>query len=487
MEQPPSKRLEELIRERARLDLELERHRRLVTVLFADIVGSTRFYDQHGDLAGLVMVQKCLDLLTPLIEEHGGIIVKTIGDAILARFDRADTAVLCAVQMQRSLAERNTGRAKMDQIHVRIAINVGLALLKENDVFGDVVNVTSRIEGATEPDEIAISPSVYEEIRHLPDMRVRKKASGVELKGKEERLDLYTVVWRSEETAGPAPPSPSAGQLAMATGLPMHLEESPQRGTPGFSPVKLAVSSGAVPRPDKTAVLGVSEAAKSLIAGIRFVLVVVRADGSLRERYPLDRPGITAGQRGDIRLADDPLVAPAHARFTQLGDAVFVEDLRSPRGVFLRLRELHCLRDGDIILMGSVKLRFVVDASRVPSPEGVSPKRTVVMGAIPAPLVPHPVLVGLDADNHETARYPLRDPETLFGRSEGTYTFSEDHYMSTTHARIKLQNSQYFLEDLGSTNGTFVRIRKRVLVRDGDTLMIGKQLLRVLAEELAPR
>ncbi len=68
MEQPPSKRLEERIRERARLDLELERHRRLVTILFADIVGSTRFYDQHGDLAGLVMVQKCLDLLTPLIE-----------------------------------------------------------------------------------------------------------------------------------------------------------------------------------------------------------------------------------------------------------------------------------------------------------------------------------------------------------------------------------------------------------------------------------
>ncbi len=486
MEQPPSKRLEELIRERARLDLELERHRRLVTILFVDIVGSTRFYDQHGDLAGLVMVQKCLDLLTPLIEEHGGIVVKTIGDAILARFDRSDTAVLCAVQMQRSLAERNTGRATMDQIHVRIAINLGLALLKENDMFGDVVNVASRIEGATEPDEIAISPSVYEQIRHLPNMRVRKKASGVELKGKEETLDLYGVVWRSEETAGPAPPSPSVGQLAMATGLPIHPEESAQRGTPGFVPAEPAVSSAAVPRSDKTAVLGVSEAAKSLTAGVRFVLALLRADGSFGEHYPLDRPGITAGQGGDIRLSDDPLVAPAHARFTQLGDAVFVEDLRSRQGVFLRLREPHCLRDGDVIIMGRERLSFCVEAGGVPAAEGVSLKATAIMGASLAEVARHPMLIRLNSENQETDRYRLRAPETSFGRSKGTYTFPEDHYLSATHARIELQDGQYFLEDLASTNGTFVRIRKRILIHEGDTLMIGQQLLRVLAEEASP-
>lgn len=72
MEQQASKRLEELIRERARLDAELERHQQLLTILFVDIVGSTRFYDQYGDLAGLVMVHKCLDTLTPIIEQHDG-------------------------------------------------------------------------------------------------------------------------------------------------------------------------------------------------------------------------------------------------------------------------------------------------------------------------------------------------------------------------------------------------------------------------------
>jgi class 3 adenylate cyclase len=175
MEQLPSTRLEDLIRERARLDTELERCKELVTVLFVDIVGSTRFYDEHGDVAGLVMVQKCLDLLIPLIEQHSGTVIKTIGDAILARFVDAESAVRSAVAMQRNLEERNRHRAPGDQIHVRVAINLGLALLKGNDVFGDVVNVTSRIEGATGADEIAISPSVYEKIQHLPDPRVRKK------------------------------------------------------------------------------------------------------------------------------------------------------------------------------------------------------------------------------------------------------------------------------------------------------------------------
>ena len=101
IEQEPSRRLEELIRERARLDVELERCKELVTVLFVDIVGSTRFYDEHGDVAGLVMVQECLDLMIPLVEQHGGTVIKTIGDAILARFCDVEGAVGSAVAMQR--------------------------------------------------------------------------------------------------------------------------------------------------------------------------------------------------------------------------------------------------------------------------------------------------------------------------------------------------------------------------------------------------
>jgi class 3 adenylate cyclase/pSer/pThr/pTyr-binding forkhead associated (FHA) protein len=483
VEQTPSHRLEDLIRERARLDVELERCKELVTVLFVDIVGSTRFYDEHGDVAGLVMVQKCLDLLIPVVEQHGGVVIKTIGDAILARFCDVEGGVRAAVAMQRNLTERNSGRAPTDQIHVRVAVNLGLALLKGNDVFGDVVNVTARIEAATDADEIAISPSVYEKIRHLSDFHVRKKASGVELKGKLGKLDLYAVVWRADETAGPAPPQPSKDQLVFSTGLHTNLAELAKKGAPGARGADGAVGSGpsGARNHDKTAILGAAEVEELSHAAVRFSLARVAADGTLGHQHPLDHPGMIAGQNGEIRLDDDPTVAAEHARFTQLGEGVYVEDLSSPCGIFIRLREPHKLKDGDTIHMGQQMLRFVMQATEVSVPVRSAPDRTAILGHGKAATIQLASLARLNAKDEETDRYELRGPETSFGRSKGTHTFPEDPYLSSLHARVKLQDNQYFLEDLGSTNGTFARIRKRALARDGDTLMIGKQLLRVIA------
>jgi class 3 adenylate cyclase/pSer/pThr/pTyr-binding forkhead associated (FHA) protein len=476
MEQSPSQRLEDLIRERTRLDVELERCKELVTVLFVDIVGSTRFYDEHGDVAGLVMVQKCLDLLIPLVEQHGGTVIKTIGDAILARFCDVEAAVRSAVDMQRNLAERNLGRAPYDQIHIRVAINLGLALLKGNDVFGDVVNVAARIESAAEPNEIAISPSVYEKIRHLPNVPVRQKASGVELKGKSGKLDLYRVVWRQGEAAGPAPPRPSKVQLSIATGLHTGLAELAQRGAAGKSELPTQKSSSF----DKTVVLGTQAPEEVPECGVRFAIATVGSDGSLGQRYSLDHPGMIAGQKGEIPLDDDPLVAPQHARFTQLGAGVYVEDLGGPVGVFLRLREPHRLKDGDLIQIGRQRLRFVNHATERSVRVDASPDRTAVLDRGATPAERQACMVRLNTNEEETDHFELRSSETSFGRSKATHIFPEDPYLSAVHARVRLHDGQYFLEDLGSTNGTFARIRKRALARDGDSLMIGKHLLRIL-------
>lgn len=481
MDRTPSNRLEELIRERARLDIELERCREIVTVLFVDIVGSTRFYDEHGDVAGLLMVQKALDLLIPVIEAHEGTVIKTIGDAILARYCDAEQAVRSAIGMQRGMDERNRGRGSADQIHIRVAINLGLALLKDNDVFGDVVNVTSRIESAARPDEIAISPSVYEKIQHLSDIPVRQKASGVELKGKSGKLDLYAVVWRPGESAGPAPARPSNEQLIKSTGLHEGLAELAQSSrVRSLSSRPEPLPSSASPK--KTLVFGGPEVEAAPPIGLRFAVFRISPDGSLGDRFPLDRPGLVAGQKGQIVIADDPLVVPEHARFTQLGDGVYVEDLSSLPGVYLWLREPHRLKDGDVVQVGRECLRFVSPVQSSHGAPQVSPDRTAVLVAGPTNSEPKAALVRLDSNDKEVARYDLCDQETSFGRSEGTYTFPDDPYLSTTHARIRFDQGQYILEDLGSTNGTFTRIRKRVLARDGDTLMIGRQLLRVLAE-----
>ena len=228
----------ELLRERVRLDAELARHQEAVTVLFVDIVGSTRFYEQYGDVAGLTMVQQFLDQLSPIIQQHGGIVVKTIGDAILARFACAIDGVRCALNMQWSLLQYNEGRVPMEQIHIRVALNSGFALLKGTDVFGDVVNVCSRIESMADPGDILLSPSAYDQICQYEEIAVRKHAEGVQLKGKAEKLDLYEVVWRYGEPITPAPPRPSESQIAMAA-LPQALPAQ-DAAVPVPSPAEVA-------------------------------------------------------------------------------------------------------------------------------------------------------------------------------------------------------------------------------------------------------
>lgn len=466
MDEPTPSRIEDLIRERLRLDQELDRFQRLLTILYVDIVGSTRFYDEHGNAAGLVMVQKCLDLLMPIIESQRGIIVKTIGDAILARFDSVEDSIHGALKMVRTLEQRNRGRARTDEIHIHVGINYGPCLLKDNDVFGDVVNVAARIEGAAGVDEIVVSPSVYEQISQLPDIRVRKKSSGVELKGKAAKLDLYTVLWQEQESAGPAPPRPSTQQLEMATGF-YNLAELTRRAIPPTP----ALPAEPVSIEEPTA------------KSVKFSLARVQPDGRLDHPKLLDRPGMTAGLEGDIALTGDPLVAPQHVRFTQIGDRVFVEDMGSPQGVYLRVRASHRLKPGDIIQMGQQLMRFELkDADSPDSPVMPSNKTAVfTIGSVP-PDTPRALLVRLDSSGKEMDHCELRDAETIVGRSQGTYTFPNDPYLSSKHARVTRRDNRYILEDVGSTNGTFVQIRKRTFAQEGDTILIGKQLLRVLAE-----
>lgn len=176
-----------------RTELGLQQH--LVTVMFTDIVGSTRFYDRHGDAVGVMMVQRVMDTLMPIIDQHRGTVVKTIGDAVLAYFTDAHSAVRCSIQMQVAFRKLNVKTVPDERIRIRAALNHGPALLKDNDLFGDAVNLAARILGKAEPDETLISGSVYKHIGEHSDVRVRLKEKGAQLKGKEEKVDLYAVTW----------------------------------------------------------------------------------------------------------------------------------------------------------------------------------------------------------------------------------------------------------------------------------------------------
>src|SRR6266404_8594515 len=207
--EPVPSQVEKLLEQRAHLDAELARQQRPITVLFVDLVGSTNYYEQRGDVAGIALVQQFVGLVTSLVREHDGHVVKTIGDAVLARFDRSESAARAALRMQSEITRRNTGLPPADHMSMRVALNFGPALFKGDDVFGDVVNVASRIEGAARPGEILMSPAVYEQIAPLEDIVVRKKTGSVALKGKAQRLELYEIVWLTDASIGLRPPRPS--------------------------------------------------------------------------------------------------------------------------------------------------------------------------------------------------------------------------------------------------------------------------------------
>jgi class 3 adenylate cyclase/CHAT domain-containing protein/Tfp pilus assembly protein PilF len=199
--------IEALLRERNKLDdLLQQKFRHEVTLLFSDIQGSTAYFERRGDLSGRQMVQRHNDLLFPLITQQQGTVLKTIGDAIMASFAEPAWAVQAAMAMQRALRDYNRDREASEQIHIRIGINSGRALVEPHDVFGDVVNAAARVESCALPDQILISEATY---RRLPETIPSRSVGVKEVKGKSAPIELYEVLWDDRQPA--QEPSPLRG------------------------------------------------------------------------------------------------------------------------------------------------------------------------------------------------------------------------------------------------------------------------------------
>lgn len=179
----------------------LQQHKELplTTVLFSDIVGITSYFDRFGDVAGMRRLQTHNMLLFPVIEAHNGTVVKTIGDAIMATFERAEDAAQAAVHMQEALAAHNDNLSSEEQgIHVRIGLHSGQALVHEADVFGNTVNVAARICSLARGNEILVSSATHDGLAE--SARRASFHSNAELKGKAGTFTLFAVHWSQEAT-----------------------------------------------------------------------------------------------------------------------------------------------------------------------------------------------------------------------------------------------------------------------------------------------
>jgi adenylate cyclase len=138
--------------------------RRLAAVLAADMVGYSRLMeaDETGTLARLKTHR--IELIDPAIAKNRGRIIKTTGDGMLVEFHSVADAVVCAAEVQRRMARRNTDVAPARWIQFRIGINLGDVIVEENDIFGDGVNVAARLETLAEPGGICVSGAVRDQV-----------------------------------------------------------------------------------------------------------------------------------------------------------------------------------------------------------------------------------------------------------------------------------------------------------------------------------
>jgi adenylate cyclase len=139
--------------------------RRLAAILAADVAGYSRLMgvDEEGTLRQLKIHRK--ELVDPKITEHRGRIVKTTGDGMLVEFVSVVDAVRCAVDIQRSMIERNAKVPAESRIEFRVGINVGDIISDDNDIYGDGVNVAARLEALAEPGGIMVSRNVHDQVR----------------------------------------------------------------------------------------------------------------------------------------------------------------------------------------------------------------------------------------------------------------------------------------------------------------------------------
>src|ERR1700704_5674091 len=143
--------------------------RRLAAILAADVAGYSRLMggDEEGTLERLKEHRRLL--VDPKIAEHHGRIVKTTGDGLLVEFASVVDAVRCAVEVQREMADRNSGVPADRRIEFRIGINVGDIIIDDGDIFGDGVNVAARLEALAEPGGICVSRVVRDQVRDKLD------------------------------------------------------------------------------------------------------------------------------------------------------------------------------------------------------------------------------------------------------------------------------------------------------------------------------
>lgn len=271
----------------------------------------------------------------------------------------------------------------------------------------------------------------------------------------------------SQPAPAPAPSSPPAG-ASVSCPQCGHVNTTGNRfcASCGYNLGALSGAAASVP--------AAAAAPPPAAAGI--VLTALRADGSEAGTFRMpDAPVVSVGRDTGSIFAGDSYLSPRHATFSKRGGQLFIKDEGSLNGVYLKVRpnEPCLLEFGDVFRIGQEIIRFEELRGQGKSADGVERFGSPAKGYIGRLAL----VIGRDTTGNA---FPVPERGVHCGRERGDILFSEDGYVSGLHCRIaRGPDGRVYLTDVGSSNGTFIRLRAERAVSGTDILLMGQQLFRI--------
>lgn len=170
---------------------------RPITILFADIAGSTKLFETRGDVEARALTLQVLNALTQITLRHSGTVIKTIGDEIMCTFPGPSNALHASVDMQRRVAG-DVAWAR-DHLAIRIGLHHGEALLEDGDVYGDAVNTAARMAQLAKREQIVTTASTVTGVSSAAAFRIRSLGEAM-VRGKQNGVDIVDLLWQEDNS-----------------------------------------------------------------------------------------------------------------------------------------------------------------------------------------------------------------------------------------------------------------------------------------------
>ncbi|MFV8756515.1 FHA domain-containing protein [Nannocystaceae bacterium ST9] len=265
------------------------------------------------------------------------------------------------------------------------------------------------------------------------------------------RMDEPTTVGPAPQPPAPQPPAPAP---APAPAPPMAPPPAAEAGT-----ARTMFMDAGPPRP-----------APARTAMIR--LVLLRDDGSEGGVLVIEGGPEAIGRMHGPPFDSDAYLDPNHAEFAATPQGLQINDLDSLNGVYIKLDGRAELHDLDMFRVGQELMLYEDLPEPAPTDEG-----TEIMGS------PNPGYWGrvsvMVSRERAIAAFPIQNEGVTIGRENGDITFPDDGYVSGTHCRVVGDETGVYIEDLGSSNGTYMRVRSGQIIEPGRLILVGQQLFRI--------